>query len=171
MLFAIAVAGAVVATGSIIWHQETQRQRERELLRIGHAFRDAIGRYHQRSPGTQRRYPEKLDDLLLDLRYLSLERHLRRIYRDPMTAKAEWGLVPAPEGGIMGVHSLSTAAPIKTGGFDDDDALFAGKSSYAEWKFVYRPAAESHQHEPGAVPKPHMKPPSMPPRMTLPGHK
>jgi hypothetical protein len=139
MLFAIAIAGAVVASGSVVWHHEAQRERERELLRIGNEFRIAIGVYYQRSPGSAPRYPEKLEDLMRDDRHLSLQRYLRRIYRDPMTGTQEWGVVSAPQGGIMGVYSRSEGQPVKTGGFDERDAAFADKVRYSEWRFVYTP--------------------------------
>jgi hypothetical protein len=56
-----------------------------------------------------------------------------------MTGKADWGLVEAPEGGIMGVYSLSEAPPIKTGGFSKRDESFTDAARYAEWKFFYSP--------------------------------
>jgi hypothetical protein len=58
---------------------------------------------------------------------------------DAITGKAEWGLVTAPTGGIMGVHSLSEATRLKTGGFDETDGVFEGKRRYSEWQFTYTP--------------------------------
>lgn len=135
MLFAVAISGAMLAAGSVVWHQEAQRARERELLNIGEEFRRAVGAFYERGS----RYPEKLDDLLLDRRSLTTRRYLRRVYRDPMTGGTEWGLVPAPGGGIMGVYSLSDATPIKAAGFDKAHADFVKARSYADWKFVYVP--------------------------------
>lgn len=45
----------------------------------------------------------------------------------------------APDGGIMGVRSLSDAKPIKTAGFELRDADLAVKSRYRDWRFVYYP--------------------------------
>jgi type II secretory pathway pseudopilin PulG len=115
MLIAIAVSGALLAAGSVVWSQQAQRDRERELLLVGKEFQRAIGLYYERTPGAIKRYPERLEDLLRDERYPSMQRYLRRIYRDPMTGRTEWGLVSAPTGGIMGVYSLSRDRPIKTG--------------------------------------------------------
>ena len=42
-----------------------------------------------------------------------------------MTNAADWVLLPAPNGGIMGVTSSSKRAPLKTGHFDEADQLFA----------------------------------------------
>lgn len=139
LLFSVAISGAALAAVGTWWSQENQREKEAELLDIGDQFRRAIGHYYERSPGTVKRYPRKLDELAFDTRYLTIQRHLRRVYRDPMTDEARWGLVTAPDGGIMGVHSLSDAVPIKTGGFAPRDAEFAGKKHYSEWKFVYYP--------------------------------
>src|SRR5207249_4031136 len=100
VLFFIAVSGAMLAATGIIWSHERQRQKEEELLWIGNQFRQAIGLYYYRTPGTVKRYPEKLEDLLEDKRYLTTQRYLRQIYRDPMTGESRWGLVSAPAGGI-----------------------------------------------------------------------
>ena len=140
-LFAIALVGLGVSSYAIVWSQQAQREREQELLFIGNEFRRAIANYYEQSPGTAKRYPEKLDFLLFDARYLTIKRHLRRIYIDPMTSKASWGTVPAPDGGIMGIFSLSEKTPIKTGGFDEADKDFAGASKYSSWRFIYVPAA------------------------------
>ena len=138
-LIAIAFIGLGLALVSEVWWQTRQREKERELLFIGHQFRDAIEAYYQHSPGTVKRYPENLQQLLEDKRYLTVQRYLRKIYIDPMTGKPEWGLVPSPSGGIMGVHSMSGSAPAKTDGFDAVDESFARTSKYSDWKFSYVP--------------------------------
>lgn len=145
LLFAVAMAGIALAATGTMWSMQRQREREKELLFIGNQFRQAIRLYYERSPGTVKRYPLSLNELLLDNRYLGVERRLRQIYVDPLTNEAAWGLVHAPEGGIMGVHSLSNQRPIKTAGFADRDAAFAGKEKYADWQFVYRPPVTQAQ--------------------------
>lgn len=139
LLFAVALAGIVLATTGALWSTERQREKERELLAVGEEFRRAIGTYYERSPGTVKRFPAKLDDLTKDNRFITVQRHLRRVYRDPVTGNADWGVIAAPEGGIMGVQSLSKAEPIKQGNFPPRLAEFEGKRSYADWRFVYRP--------------------------------
>lgn len=129
-LFLVSAVGTGLALTGVIWSHANQREKEAELIWIGNQFKQAIGMYYQRSPGSIKRYPEKLDDLLEDRRYLSMQRHLRKIYIDPMTMNANWGVVPAPGGGIMGVQSLSNGRPIRT---VDKGA------SYADWQFVYEP--------------------------------
>lgn len=139
LLFAVALSGAVLAVAGTYASQERQREREAELLFIGSQFRAAIARYYERSPGTVKRYPPRLEELLYDMRYLTVERHLRRLYADPMTGAADWGLVKAPDGGIMGIHSRSEKAPLKTGGFAPGFEALAGARKYREWRFVYEP--------------------------------
>lgn len=148
VVLAVAVSGALLAAGSVVWSQQAQRERERELLLIGKEFRRAIGLYYERTPGAAKRYPERLEDLLRDDRYLSMQRYLRRIYRDPLTGKPEWGLIQAPAGGIMGVHSLSNSRPTKTGGFDEAERDLDGKTRYSDWQFVYTPPTATAMQPP-----------------------
>ncbi|WP_418119363.1 hypothetical protein [Variovorax sp. 350MFTsu5.1] len=86
-----------------------------------------------------RGYPSSLEDLLKDERFPGIRRHLRKIFVDPMTGKAEWGLVQV-SGRIVGIHSLSTAVPIKQAGFESDEQAFTGAQSYAEW--IFSPLAQ-----------------------------
>jgi hypothetical protein len=133
-LLLVAVTGAGLVSAVELWSHARQREKEAELLWIGEQFRQAIGLYYQRSPGAIKRYPEKLEDLLEDKRHLTIARYLRRVYVDPMTGKAEWGLVKAPGGGIMGVHSLSRVEPIRR---------FEGAESYLNWRFTYVPRQQA----------------------------
>ena len=140
LLFAIAIMGAVLAASGMVWHQGRQREKEQELLFVGGQFRQAIGLYYEHTPGAVKRYPQRLEDLLADPRQIGVQRYLRKIYRDPMTAEIAWGLVHAPEGGIMGVYSLSQEEPIKTGGFNRADSAFEGVGKYVDWRFISKPA-------------------------------
>ena len=137
VLFAVAFLGVGLSSAGVVWHFAQQREKERELLFIGSAFRAAIAQYYDRTPGAVKEYPRELTDLIKDPRYPSTQRYLRKIYRDPMTWKTEWGIVKTPTGEIMGVYSLSTDKPIKVKEFRAADQSFEEKSSYAEWKFVY----------------------------------
>lgn len=139
LLFTVAMAGIALAAAGVIWSTERQREREKELLFVGNQFRQAIRMYYEYSPGTIKQYPRSLNDLLQDNRYLRTERRLRRVYADPITGQTDWGLVPAPGGGIMGVFSLSNDRPMKTAGFALRDSGFEGASKYADWQFVYTP--------------------------------
>lgn len=141
ILFAIAIAGVVLAETGINWTQDSQREKERELLFVGNQFRKAIALYYERTPGAAKRYPAKLEELLADKRYNPPQHYLRKLYRDPVTNLQQWGLTIAPEGGIMGVHSLSDAATLKRANFDYANRAFEGAAKYTDWVFVYRPQA------------------------------
>ncbi len=137
VLLAIAIIGAGLLKTGERWSRSNQREKEQQLLWVGNQFRNAIGLYYQRTPGAVKRYPQSLEELLEDKRYLPAQRYLRTIYRDPMTGKAEWGTVMSPEGGIAGVHSLSNALPLKQENFPDRFARLAGSKRYSDWKFLY----------------------------------
>ncbi len=139
VLFLVAVLSIKLAASEVSRHSIWRHDQERELLFVGHQFRNAIGQYYEKTPGTVKRYPAKLEDLLLDKRYLPIQRYLRRIYIDPMTGLAKWGIVRAPDGGIMGVYSLSDKKAIKTANFGSQDRDFDGKKKYSDWKFIYVP--------------------------------
>lgn len=139
LIFAVAILSLASAAASELWSTAQRRDKERELLIVGNRFRQAIGRYYETSPGGAKQYPHSLDDLLKDNRHLVAHRHLRKLYPDPLTSKAEWGLVQAPTGGIMGVHSLSEDKPLKIANFAPKEKEFEEKEKYSEWKFVYVP--------------------------------
>lgn len=139
LLFAIAIMGTVLAVVGMVWSQAAQREKEQELLFVGDQYRKAIGLYYERAPGGAKRYPRKLEDLLGDPRSLAAQRYLRKLFRDPVTGEKKWGTVPAPDGGIMGVFSLSEEAPLKSGNFRVADAAFEGAQHYADWMFNYVP--------------------------------
>src|SRR6266850_1917689 len=122
ILFIVAIMAGGLAVVGQVWQTAAVREREAELLHIGNEYRKAIERYYLTPPeggGVQPRwqYPKNLTDLIKDPGYGRALRHLRRLYPDPITGNAEWGLVKAPDGGIAGVYSLSEDAPLKTGGF------------------------------------------------------
>jgi type II secretory pathway pseudopilin PulG len=139
VLVIVAIMGILLAAGGQVWQQAAQREKEKELLFVGNQFRQAIGLYYQRSPGTAKAYPKHLEDMLLDQRYPAKQRYLRKIFRDPMTGEAKWGLVQEPGGGFTGVYSLGQGEPLKKSDFRPADQAFEGSSSYADWRFVYIP--------------------------------
>lgn len=147
VLFTIAIAGIALAEVFINWTQDSQREKERQLLFVGNQFRQAIALYYERTPGAVRRYPEKLEDMLTDERYNPPQHYLRKLYRDPITGQDRWGLVMAPEGGIMGVHSLSNAQPVKVAGFGYLDRSLEGAGKYSEWVFSYAPSAQIQRRQ------------------------
>lgn len=135
LLMLVATIGIALAGVGVYTSTALQREREVELLFIGKQFREAIRSYYDRSSGAKV-FPKSLDELLLDKRFPTPVRHLRQIYRDPMTGQADWVLVRAADGAILGVHSRSTKRPFKVDNFALEDGALAGAKTYADWRFV-----------------------------------
>ena len=127
------VGAATLKVGSLLARAEA----ENELLAIGAEFSAALASYAQATPPGQPAQPPSLAALLRDPRFPTPRRHLRRIFVDPITGKAEWGLVQAAEGGpVLGVYSLSQARPLKIAKFDARFVNFDNKQHLSEWKFT-----------------------------------
>lgn len=138
VMFLVAILSfiAVRAQENILTSE--RRFKEAELLMVGQAYRDAIRDYCVNSPGSDKKYPMELKDLLEDKRDSALRRSLRRLYRDPMTGSKDWGLVKTENGELIGVHSLSLLRPIKRDGFPAELAGFSNAATYQNWRFVYQ---------------------------------
>jgi type II secretory pathway pseudopilin PulG len=152
VLFVVAFMGIGLALTGELWHTAVTREKEAQLLHVGNQYRHAIARYYASGP---RQYPRTLEDLLKDPRKPNTERHLRKLYFDPITGKNDWGQVKGPDGGIMGVYSSSAERPFKTAGFGVYNKEFEGAGKYSDWKFVYAPAAAQ---VPGQVPPQPLRP-------------
>lgn len=135
LLFAIAFVGLMLAGTGEVWHLAAKREREEQLLFVGREFARALGAYREATPGDKKQGPRKLEDLVEDRRTLIARRHLRRIYADPMTGTANWGLVMAGVE-IVGIHSLSDGKPLKKANFTDGESEFAGAKTYDQWVFL-----------------------------------
>lgn len=138
LLVAVVIMGLMLTIVGRVWTTTEQREREIQLLYVGHAYRMAIASYY--STGGQ--FPTTLQQLVHDDRFPVPKRHLRRLYPDPMTGRSDWFLIPPVTGqqGIMGVASTSHRAPIKRDGFDLIDAAFKKTDCYCDWQFVYDPS-------------------------------
>lgn len=139
MLVLVMLSGFALAHTGAKWSDARKREREQELLKIGHTIRNAIGRYYEQTPGVIKQYPPNLEALLKDNRFAEPKRYLRKMYIDPITQSEGWGIVEAPSGGIMGVYSLSDKTPIKTKNFRPIYQHFENRRYYGEWYFVYAP--------------------------------
>lgn len=142
LLIIVAVMGAGAASIGELWSHVRQREKEAELLWIGNEFRQAILYYYESSPGMDKHFPRTLQDLVQDRRFAGVKRHLRRVYADPMTGKADWQTIPAPDGGIMGVRSRSDHPVIKTSRFAAADAALEGAERYSDWAFYFTPSLQ-----------------------------
>jgi type II secretory pathway pseudopilin PulG len=154
VLFAIAAIGIGLASTGEVWSASAQREREAQLLFVGQQFRLAFASYRDRSPPGAPTAPATLAELLEDRRFPTPVRHLRRLWRDPMTDSTDWGLVVAA-GRIVGVHSRDEREPLRTA-FARRDAELAGLGAYSQWVFraadapapAAAPAPNSNTHTP-----------------------
>lgn len=135
VLFLVAALGLVAAETGVVWQQATQREREADLLAIGVEFARALGGYREAS--SDGLPPQDLMELVEDRRSGALVRHLRRIYRDPLTGRAEWGFEKAG-GRIVGIYSLAPGTPIREHDLPEEiEATETRAERYAQW--VFRP--------------------------------
>jgi len=125
------------------WSTIVKRDREKELFFRTSQIVGAIESFYQNSPKGLQHYPRSLKVLLKDNRFPGLKRHLRKMFKDPMTEDGNWGIVYDGKGGIKGIFSRSQKEPIKKGGFPEEYESFENKKKYSEWKFVYEPEKET----------------------------
>jgi type II secretory pathway pseudopilin PulG len=130
------VGAATLKIGALL----QRAQAEEELLDIGAAFGAALDSYAAATPQGASPYPPSLKELLKDPRVPGVRRHLRKIFVDPLTGKAEWGVVYLGEGttGVIAVHSLSTAKPLKVGNFDSRFVGLDNADTISAWRFKAR---------------------------------
>jgi type II secretory pathway pseudopilin PulG len=138
VLVLVALCSLALSVAGPMWSQQAQRERERELLRIGSLYATAIAAYREASPGSLKQYPPSLQALLLDTRYVGTKRHLRALYADPVNAGQPWGLLRDTDDRITGVYSQSTDAPIAQGTIDLTAFTLAPAAHYADWKFTVK---------------------------------
>ncbi len=143
LLVLVVLMGLMLAAAGEVAATVAQREREAQLLWVGHEYRAAIGRYWN----SRRAYPQTLQALLGSAPDDPVQVHyIRRLYPDPMTNAVDWVLLPAPNGdGFMGVASTSTRAPLKTGNFEQADQEFAEAKTHGDWQFVFAPGVVRHR--------------------------
>lgn len=139
ILFAVVVIGTGLAVVGELWSVAARRADEQQLLFVGDSFRRAIASYYLHGPAGAHRYPRSLEELLADNRGGRTQRHLRRIYVDPLTRDRNWQLITLADGGIVGVASRSQGVPLKRTNFAPQDALFEGAECYCDWQFSFLP--------------------------------
>jgi type II secretory pathway pseudopilin PulG len=136
LLLVVGVMGAGLAAYGQIYSHQAQREKEAELLFRGNQYRLAIESYYRKG----QTYPKSIDELLVDNRFPTPVRHLRKRYADPMTGKPQWSLMKTPDGErVIGVHSTSEDKPIKTGNFELANKHFADAKTYQDWQFFHSP--------------------------------
>jgi type II secretory pathway pseudopilin PulG len=144
---------------------------EEALLEAGAAFGAALKSYADATERGQPTQPPSLQDLLKDPRFPGVRRHLRKIFVDPVTGKAEWGIVwrdPDSHSGVLAVYSLSRARPLKQANFDARFQHLENREHLSEWKFaatgqgVAQPEAAVQAPQPSLFPAPAPQVPAVP---------
>jgi hypothetical protein len=145
LLLAILAASLAVSAGVTLLTNDMRRDKEAELLFAGDEIRRALELYHSKNTAGMQPFPRTLDALLRDPNQLSVQRYLRRIYRDPVHdpdvpgAAAEngfWVLIRDGNGQIVGVRSNSMHEPLRTSGFPKQYEGFRQARRYADWQFL-----------------------------------
>jgi type II secretory pathway pseudopilin PulG len=137
LLILLAILGLVAAAGLKYGTLLQRAAAEEELLEIGAQFSEALRSYAAATPQGQPQQPPSLKELLKDPRYPNPRRHLRKIFVDPVTGKAEWGLIYLGDKvGVIGVYSLSTARPLKIANFDIRFQNMENRERHSDWKFL-----------------------------------
>jgi type II secretory pathway pseudopilin PulG len=142
----IGLAGAMTLKADALLRRAAA---EEELLEIGAEFSAALQSYAAVTPAGEPAQPPGLEQLLRDPRFPEPRRHLRKIFVDPMTGKAEWGVVHANgDMGVLAVYSLSQARPLKIANFDARFANFENRKRISDWKFTAAGQGILQQGEP-----------------------
>ena len=164
LIIFVAIIGLVGAATLKIGSLLQRAAAEEELLEIGAAFSAALDSYAAATPRGGSPYPPSLAELLKDPRSPAVRRHLRKVYVDPLTGKAEWGIVYLGDGetGVVAFHSLSNARPLKLANFDSRFKGLDNKEKISEWRFSagersLAPAVTTTQS--GGTPAPQAAPP------------
>jgi type II secretory pathway pseudopilin PulG len=137
LVMLLAIMGLVGAAALKVEALLARAAAEQELLEIGAAFSAALDSYAAATPQGKPTQPPTLQDLLKDNRFPTIRRHLRKVFVDPISGKAEWGITYVGDKvGIIGIYSLSQAQPLKLANFDARFQNFDNKTHYADWKFT-----------------------------------
>ncbi|MEJ2471687.1 MAG: hypothetical protein P8Y91_04305 [Desulfuromonadales bacterium] len=162
VLVMVVIIGLTLGIAGSTWKATMQRAKEKQLLWVGDQYRRAIESYFlmarsrtagSRGPAT---YPTNLEDLVKDPRSVETVRHLRKIYKDPMTGddfdvirlggvttdQATNGTAVGP---IIGVRSASQDEPFQKDGFPEEYSEFNNATRYSDWAFVFKPTAQQKQ--------------------------
>ena len=167
LIIFVAIVGLVGAATLKVGSLLQRAAAEEELLEIGAAYSAALDSYAAATPRGATPYPPSIKELLKDPRFPGVRRHLRKVFVDPLTGKAEWGIeyLGGGEVGIVAIHSLSEAQPLKIANFDSRFRGLDGKEKISQWRFT---ASERSLAPAGPAPAPAQPgttapPPTVPP--------
>ncbi|MFP4610491.1 MAG: type II secretion system protein [Thiohalophilus sp.] len=132
----LVIVAILAETVHVSSQYRVKRDKEAELLFRGQAYLRAIDSYYRAKPDIQT-YPKQLEDLLNDPRFAN-KRHIRKLYKDPLTGD-DWRLLRGMDDGIVGVASTSDETPLKQTDFPAPIQAFEGRTRYSEWAFEHQP--------------------------------
>ena len=136
----VAILSLGLAVAGPQWSEAQRRDREDELLRVGQLYAQAIAAYYESSPGSQKQYPQSLDNLLWDARFVGMRRHLRRLYTDPMNPGQPLLLLKGTDGTVRGVYSASDREPLRRTSLRFERmAEIPPATQYRQWAFTAAP--------------------------------
>lgn len=128
LLWWVAISSMMLAALAQQWGIESRRQREMELVFRGEQIKAALVSFQRNTPDGQIGLPARLDDLLEDRRGPVIKRHLRKLWKDPITG-GPWGVI-SHAGFVVGVYSTSARAPLRAP---------ADVKTYEDWRFEIAP--------------------------------
>lgn len=140
VLVLVTICGIGLIAASQSWRTISQREREEALLFGGDQIRKAIASYYTAgASGVEGAYPQRMEDLLKDPRFPVIQRHLRKIYPNPLNSEGKWEFVRDGMGRIKGVFANRKEKPLKIKQFAEDYSEFENAKTYVDWKFVFVP--------------------------------
>jgi hypothetical protein len=136
------VAAISISIGVVSQHAYTLLKREKELewFFVGQQYQRAIASYYQQSPNGLKELPNKVEDLVLDKRFIAPTRHLRKAYADPLTGEA-WGQVTDEDGKISGFYSRSQQPVFLVHQLQQLDLDLSEVHTHADVVFRFKPTA------------------------------
>lgn len=139
LLFVLALTGAGLAALGERWTSTAHQEREVELFFRGQAFATALQRYQAATPAQhlaqQPALPLQLDELLVDERRPAAAFHLRRVYTDPFTGRADWRVLRDADGRVCAVASRASAPARRRQGVPLAAGVAAAHATVADWHF------------------------------------
>jgi type II secretory pathway pseudopilin PulG len=105
VLIAIAITSAGLASVTSIYSQAVARSKRMDSLWVQEQYASAIQSYQSSTPIGTSAFPATLEELLDDKRYVTVRRHIRELYVDPLSGQMDWQLLIRPDGRIVGIQS------------------------------------------------------------------
>jgi hypothetical protein len=142
------VVAISISMGIVAQNEDTllKREKEQDWLFMGKQYQRAIASYYNQSPDGITTLPNKIEDLLLDKRFIAPVRHLRKAYYDPMHTQQSWILIRNQENQVIGAYSPSQEPILSTKIIAEYQENMGGKvASYTDVKFVFIPVEANNE--------------------------